>query len=101
MKLDPKDIPRATGGGPPGWYHFRVLCRQEEFIMTYDYDEWIWAQSAEEALNKVREMFICQLRRETDLYTTGPRGAKHHLKIPMAELKQAREPKPVQLELPL
>jgi hypothetical protein len=96
------DIPWPTKAHGSWQYLYSVVCIQKvEDVVPISHTERVWADSAEEALTKVRDMFIGQLKRETDLHTIGPRGKHITLKITMAELKQAREPKPVQLELPL
>jgi hypothetical protein len=83
-------------------YLFYVRCQQDTGSVGGVYHtEEVSASSGPEALQKVREMFLPRLKRETRLSTRGPRLARYDLKITMAELKQAREPKPVQLELPI
>lgn len=87
---------------PSGDYVFTVTCRQQTAPATYLWhEEQIVAPSGPEALKIARDMFVGQLKRETDLFTNGPMGGEFHLKVTLTEIKQAREPKPEQLKLPM
>ena len=92
--------PWASYASLRGTCRFAVRCRQQ--LTSHHWDdriETVYASTSQEALNKVRETYMPNLKRETELHTTGPRGGRLNMKITLADIRRAREPKPEQLEL--